>query len=278
MKLYMLAYGALWLLALIAFTEAESKGFSVDAVMEKYGYEPATPEQVQLVRNAQKALGLENQRIHVVSHTGELQAETLTRSGEHVIAVCKTKDQLLAQAIIYHELGHVLYNDHLYRSLMEAGEITYEDVVSNADLQSMRARIRQYVSSGIGLFNNTTTLGGRVARLIDEQGKAALLRYTAPTFKQSNVDLEVLETQEHRADLFAADKLIKELSLGPLASLAYDLLHDAELSSYPADIPVSYQERKIDTFALRRILCIAGFLAEKKTSIVQIMKDLREKT
>ncbi len=231
-----------------------SQSIDLDAIIKKYGYCYANEAQRALVKEAQKCCGI-TEKVHVVSYPDSSQAQTITFGKEHVLAVCRTEITPLTRAIVYHELGHVSYNDSPLTSKLNAGLIFAKDLVHDANLIKAASRIKQYVHNALLVLDTSSPLGSQILSFVAKKGKKTILNKQIDSIKSAVPTFKIEEIVEQRADIFAVSKLLAEGRWDSILALMSDLFGDDQ-----------------DLLLIRRVLNIAGYLIAQKQDINIILR------
>lgn len=231
---------------------------TIRIAVQKFDLLPPTEDQKILVAKAKKKANLK--KLFALSSRSELYGY----SQPTFIALGKNPDSDTQYATLYHELGHIVHNDHECQKHISDGKKSVFDTLNDPLFKSDLKRIERAIKQGALVLNLTTKIG----RQIDSF--RAYKKLSIPPKQEAKRPMWLyLRALEQRADLYATEELFKEGRLSVL-------LRQLEYYVFPEDTPipfvVAYGDSTFYPSDIERALFIAGFLAEQGIAVNQLIR------
>ncbi len=226
---------------------------------------PATLAQKQLVKEAQAIIGLKDKLLTLwyPDITTGGQVGTVSKSKAY-IALCQEPDLDAMLFTIYHELGHIIHDDHRIYKEIEEGKLSPSTVNRRPDVRKDLKRVNHYRELGKNVLDDTTSIGRNMREIIAK--KPAL--WEIPPSREDYNELLRSRIAEKRADLFALDTLLEQNKISTILTdmhlsaptpLEEDKITAGEDSTHPSDF--------------ERVLYMAGFLADHGIDVNKALKE-----
>ncbi len=249
----------------------------LNALAEKGDIERAAPEAQKLMDRVVHSLNIQKKIYAALDPYGGHSGKTDT--GLTYIALLKTPDPDRQLFVIYHELGHIYYNDSENERLIADKKITPEELYKKHCFKADCDAIKKYVRRGIELvFSLRNTYLGKLlskSLVLPEVREALTKRGTLwipPTNHAEYQKIAYFRCTEQRADIFAIKNLLKHKLLSTvLAGInAYGGTYDKQ----PQLIANSTETHPSH---LERALYMLGYLKEQGINVPSVLYNWEKK-
>lgn len=137
--------------------------------MEEYKAEPATDAQIELLQKAKNLLNLKD-KIPAFSWKDVTSAGRAEIGGKSVDAIFFSQNSNPALEVfeLYHELGHILYQDNAVKQLIMRGSKTMQELLDDSQFKATREYSTRAIQLGKKAFDASTKIGKHVIDIMDK--------------------------------------------------------------------------------------------------------------